>query len=431
MTELENQELESIIDAYKDWNKNRNWDKVDNKDYSLWGPESNIRDSIWYLLDWYNSNHFSSEVPVCFEYADNLVKYIKSNVKLKYLTVEVNTTVHFPMVHGNIVIKNLKGEKLKKLDPWYKFPDKPANPPDERDGAPDGNGEPTVPHLDDPPKKTPYNPDDDPDIPHLKDPPKKRPYNPFVDGLLDGLKGLFGTAGQDPIVLDLDGDGVETLGQDAGVFFDHDANGFAQLSGWVAPDDGLLVWDRNGNGQIDDGSELFGNNSLLENGQKAANGFAALAELDKNGDGVLDANDAAFAALRVWRDKNSDGQVGEGELLTLDELGIQSLGTNYTVQQVVDANGNALRQQGSFTYVNGSTGQMGDVWFTEDTARSLPTERVEVPEEIAALPDVMAFGNVYSLHQAMARDESGALRTLVEEFAWADGYLTVGLPAAA
>ena len=84
---------------------------------------------------------------------------------------------------------------------------------------------------------------------------------------------------------------------------------------------------------------------------------------------------------------------------------------------MVDANGNALRQQGSFTYVNGSTGQMTDVWFAEDTTRTLPTELVEVPEEIAALLDVMAFGNVYSLHQAMARDESGALRTLVEEFA--------------
>ena len=89
---------------------------------------------------------------------------------------------------------------------------------------------------------------------------------------MDGLKDLFGTAGQDPIVLDLDGDGVETLGQDAGVFFDHDANGFAQLFCWVASDDGLLVWNRNGNGQIDDGSELFGNNNLLENGQKVANG---------------------------------------------------------------------------------------------------------------------------------------------------------------
>ena len=124
---------------------------------------------------------------VCFEYADNLVKYIKSNVKLKYLTVEVNTTVHFPMVHGNMVIKNLKGEKLKKLDPWYKFPDKPANPPAEGEGTPDGNGEPSIPHLD--------------------DPPKKRPYNPFVDGLLDGLKGLWDKAKQasSPLILDLDG----------------------------------------------------------------------------------------------------------------------------------------------------------------------------------------------------------------------------------
>ena len=60
---------------------------------------------------------------------------------------------------------------------------------------------------------------------------------------------------------------------------------------------------------------------------------------------------------------------------------------------------------------------MTDVWFTEDTAHSLPTELVEVPEEIAALPDVVAFGNVYSLHQAMARDGSGALKSLVERFA--------------
>ena len=81
---------------------------------------------------------------------------------------------------------------------------------------------------------------------------------------------------------------------------------------------------------------IYENHRLLENGRKAANGFAALAELDKNGDGVLDANDAAFAALRVWRDANSDGKVGEGELLTLDELGIQSLGTNYKTQNVTD-----------------------------------------------------------------------------------------------
>lgn len=135
----------------------------------------------------------------------------------------------------------------------------------------------------------------------------------------------------------------------------------------------------------------------------------------------LDANDAAFAALRVWRDANSDGKVGERELLTLDELGIQSLSTNYTTQNITDANGNQHLQVGSFTFTdaagNTQTYTMTDVWFGEDRARTLPTELVEVPEEIAALPNVMAFGNVYSLHQAMARDGSGALKSLVERFA--------------
>jgi hypothetical protein len=64
-----------------------------------------------------------------------------------------------------------------------------------------------------------------------------------------------------PLILDLDGDGVETLGQNFYIQFDHDKNGFAERTGWVGADDGLLVLDRNGNGQIDNGSELFGNNS--------------------------------------------------------------------------------------------------------------------------------------------------------------------------
>ena len=85
------------------------------------------------------------------------------------------------------------------------------------------------------------------------------------------------------------------------------------------------------------------------------------------------------------------------------------------------ANGNQHLQVGSFTFTdaagNTQTYTMTDVWFGEDRARTLPTELVEVPEEIAALPDVMAFGNVYSLHQAMARDGSGALKSLVEHFA--------------
>jgi len=90
--------------------------------------------------------------------------------------------------------------------------------------------------------------------------PKPQPHHNTGIPPIDKLQKLFGQAEQtaSPLVLDLNGDGVKALGISAGVYFDHDGNGFAQLSGWVSPDDGLLVWDRNGNGQIDDGSELFG-----------------------------------------------------------------------------------------------------------------------------------------------------------------------------
>ena len=74
-----------------------------------------------------------------------------------------------------------------------------------------------------------------------------------------------------PLVIDLDGDGIETSKEDSSVHFDHDGNNFAESTGWVGKDDGLLVRDINGNGQIDDGTELFGNNSVLSSGEKATN----------------------------------------------------------------------------------------------------------------------------------------------------------------
>ncbi|NMG35399.1 RTX toxin [Azoarcus sp. TTM-91] len=219
-----------------------------------------------------------------------------------------------------------------------------------------------------------------------------------------------------PLILDLDGDGVETTALTNGVFFDHDGNGFAEQSGWVGKDDGLLVLDRNGNGSIDGGSELFGNNTTLANGNKAANGFAALRELDSNLDGVIDANDAAYASLRVWKDADGDGITDEGELLPLEEAGVARIALNYTNTATTDANGNQHLQTGSFTRADGTTATVTDVWFQSDLANTLDTHLVAISDEIAALPDVVAFGNVHDLRQAMARDESGQLQALVEQF---------------
>ena len=115
-----------------------------------------------------------------------------------------------------------------------------------------------------------------------------------------------------PLILDLDGDEkVETTRISNGTYFDHDGNGFAESTGWVGKDDGLLVRDINGNGQIDNGTELFGNNSVLSSGKKAANGFEALKDLDSNNDGVFNSSDTAWNQVKVWKDTNENGIVDE------------------------------------------------------------------------------------------------------------------------
>ncbi len=121
----------------------------------------------------------------------------------------------------------------------------------------------------------------------------------------------------DPITLDLDGDGIETVGLSAGVLFDHNGDGIQTGTGWVGKDDGLLVLDKNNNGTIDNGAELFGDNTILKNGQKAKDGFAAISDLDLNQDGKLNSNDAAFANLRVWQDANQDGFSQTAKLVNL------------------------------------------------------------------------------------------------------------------
>jgi len=195
-----------------------------------------------------------------------------------------------------------------------------------------------------------------------------------------------------PIILDLNGDGViRTVGLSSGVFFDHAADGFAERTGWVAPGDGLLVWDRNANGAIDSGRELFGSETLLPNGIKAVNGFKALKAFDANGDGVIDANDPVFAQLRVWLDADTNGRTAEGELLTLEEAGVRSINVAYTNSNHVDAQGNAHRQIGSYTTTNGQTRTATDVWVQTNPTYSLPTDWVDVPEDIAALPDAQGL----------------------------------------
>ena len=199
-----------------------------------------------------------------------------------------------------------------------------------------------------------------------------------------------------PLVLDLNGDGITTQSILSGVEFDLFASGQKVHTGWVAGGDGLLVMDRNHDGQITDGSELFGSATLLPTGERAANGYIALGSLDTNGDGVITSADSGFTDLQVWADTNSDGVSQSGEMRTLDSLGITKLDLAATTSWE-NNNGNFEGLVSSYETADGVTHEMADVWFVADkneyasaepVASTLPAD--DLPSKVGGL--VQAIG---------------------------------------
>jgi hypothetical protein len=168
-----------------------------------------------------------------------------------------------------------------------------------------------------------------------------------------------------PIMLDLDGGGVNTVAASQGVNFDLIGAGQTHKVGWVGGNDGLLVMDRNHDGIINNGSELFGMGTILANGKHAADGYQAMLGEDTNLDGKLDANDTNWKELKVWVDANHDGKTDAGELKSLDEAGVASLDLHAAKSGAID-NGNLVGLVSSFTTTDGKQHQMADVWFAKD-----------------------------------------------------------------
>jgi Ca2+-binding RTX toxin-like protein len=228
----------------------------------------------------------------------------------------------------------------------------------------------------------------------------------------------------DPLALDLDGDGIETTSGRNGtrVLFDHHAEGIKIATGWVKADDGLLVLDRNGNGTIDNGRELFGADTLKSDGKLARDGFDALRDQDANADGKIDALDPVFANLRIWRDLNQDGVSQANELLTLDQQGIVSINVNAAQGRSNLGNGNIQTAQGSFTRANGSTGSAGEMDglaanldLLVNTFYSQFTDTVEPTAQALALPELHGSGRVRDLRDAIS--QSSDLGDLVQSYA--------------
>lgn len=164
------------------------------------------------------------------------------------------------------------------------------------------------------------------------------------------------TMGQsDPLVLDLNGNGrFEVTTAAAGHHFDLTAAGRRVQAATVTGGDGLLALDRNGNGQIDDGRELFGDQ------RGALHGFVELAKLDGNRDGFIDANDADFAKLGIYRDDNRNGLTDTGDLRTLADYHIARIAVaSHEVRE--EANSNLVIRAGAFQRDDGSQGRVGDL----------------------------------------------------------------------
>jgi len=243
-----------------------------------------------------------------------------------------------------------------------------------------------------------------------------------INGIEQTIATLFNSAQKfiqtfgDPLTLDLNNDGIHTVPLKAPpLLFDINASGIKISTGWIAPDDGLLVLDRNGNGMVDNGSELFGDatpkyvagttNPSTGSG-RTVDGFAALAQEDTNADGVVNAQDANFASLRVWQDLNQDGLSQSDELTTLDQQGIASFNTARTLNSQMLPSGNQMADLGTYTRTDGSTGATGapqgmaDINLALDTFHRTFTDTIPLTAQAQALPDMQGSGKVRDLREA-------------------------------
>lgn len=216
---------------------------------------------------------------------------------------------------------------------------------------------------------------------------------------------------RDPLIIDLGAEGIHLTSLENGVNFDLDNNGFAEKTAWIGSEDGFLAYDRNGNGKIDNGGELFGDQVELKDGSLSSSGFEALAELDGNGDGVINSNDNKFANLLVWIDENHNGISENNELKTLNEYGIISISLDFfEVNETDDETQSLIAETSYVEYLDegiNKTTTISEFWFPVNTTDTT---------QIIGDDIIVTIGNIPNLSKAISDDETGNLSDLYNKF---------------
>lgn len=231
------------------------------------------------------------------------------------------------------------------------------------------------------------------------------------------MQGLCGNTGNhtccpgSPIVIDIAGDGIALTSAEDGVTWTLHPGETGRWA-WTAPgsDDAWLAMDRNGNGAIDDGGELFGDQTLQYKSD-SPNGFLALAYYDApdqggNGDGVIDSSDAIWPSLRLWRDADHDAVSTPVELLSLASAGIHAFNLAAVASSYVDMYGNEFRYMSTIV-ADAPVGPVAsDVWLRQaslDAPQAVTTysctgwEYLVRRKATASDPDVMCTNGFTTL----------------------------------
>lgn len=166
-----------------------------------------------------------------------------------------------------------------------------------------------------------------------------------------------------PVVIDLDNDGYRLTNAADGVRFDLVGDGNPRQWSWTSrgSDEAFLVLDRNGDGRITSGKELFGDVTEQPVSEEP-NGFTALAVFDTNGDGWIKADDAIYQRLQLWIDANHDGLSQQRELFSLSDKGVESISCNYRLSKRSDRHGNRFKFKAK-ARINGIERWVWDIFF--------------------------------------------------------------------